>query len=650
MIEIDARFASASPKDDDALHALLIQSLYGTPSAIILGMMIINAIVLSAYFLSGDTAILWMACAIGIINIYRAVAHWAYYARFRSVVDRAVQRRFEFLAFSGAWLTALTIGCFGGYTAYHYAFQATSILGVAQTMGYLAGISGRNTSRPYITQVQMVLVSVPFMMGLATTGSLAYQLIGIAVAFTLLATLSSVQSIYEVFLSRVQTMRKLEFLATHDSLTGLSNRYSLANAIHEWQKAGRPFFIVSIDLDNFKDVNDLFGHQMGDALLKEAAQRISHHFTPASVVARIGGDEFLILMHGADVSQALVVTTDIVNDLSLPFVIDNIRLRAGASAGVAAGAGVSVETALRNVDLALYQAKSSGKNQVCLYTQDIGSTYDERICLERDLRRAVELGELSLAYQPIVNPQTRRVFLVEALLRWKHPERGNISPITFIPIAEASGLISLIGTWVLQTACETAMTWPKDIGVSVNLSAKQFRRDHDLVSIVRACLRISGLEPQRLTLEITESTLIDDHAHVIEVLEKIRTLGVKIALDDFGTGYSSLSYLSKLPLDKIKIDRSFANAITTSQRSANLMRGIVGIARALSLDVIVEGIETGEQLDELEAYGIDGIQGYIFARPVDPISLLPYLAYKVKIDNEPAEINHAHNQRKAVGK
>ncbi|OYU47024.1 MAG: hypothetical protein CFE31_18860, partial [Rhizobiales bacterium PAR1] len=557
-----------SPRHDEAFYAALIEALYGTPSTVIFGMMMINGIVLSAYYLSGDPVILWMAVSIGVINAYRAAAHWAYYRYARGKILRSIQRPFEFLALSGAWATAFSIGCFGAYTVLHHPFEAASILGVAQTMGYLAGISGRNSTRPYITQVQMGLVSIPFIMGLIASGAAAYQFIGIAVAFTLLATVSSVQSIYEVFLSRVFTMRKMEYLANHDALTGLANRYALRNKMREWQAAGHSFFLVSIDLDNFKDVNDLFGHEIGDALLKDAAKRISRHFTASAVAARIGGDEFLILLPGSDIAGAVAVATDVVNDLTLPFVVNNVRLRAGASIGIARSAGLSVEAAMKNVDLALYQAKANGKNQVCLYTPDLGAKYDERISLERDLRRAVENGELSLAYQPIVNPRTQRVTLVEALLRWKHPERGFISPVTFIPIAEASGLISVIGTWVMQTACQSAVSWPKDVGVSVNLSAKQFRRDHDLVAIVKSCLQISGLQPERLTLEITESILIDDHDHVIGTLEKIRALGVKTALDDFGTGYSSLSYLSLLPLDKIKLDRSFATSITTSERSA----------------------------------------------------------------------------------
>jgi diguanylate cyclase (GGDEF)-like protein len=649
MMGTDARFTRPSPKDDATLFAVLIEALYGTPSAVILGMMIINGIILSAYFLSGDPVILWMAGVIAAINIYRAAGHWGYHRHGRGNPDRAVQRRFEVLHFTGAWATALTIGCFGAYTAYKHPFEAASILGIAQTMAYLAGITGRNASRPYITQVQMTLVSAPFILGLWATGSLAYQLIGIAVAFALLTTVSSVQTLYEVFLSRVFTMRKMEYLANHDALTGLSNRYALANEMAEWQAAGRPYLLVSIDLDNFKDVNDLFGHQIGDQLLKEAAIRISRHFTESSMVARIGGDEFLIMLPGSDVPRAIAIATDVINDLTLPFMINNVRLRAGASIGVASSVGASVETTMKNVDLALYQAKGNGKNQVCVYSPDLGTKYDDRIGLEQDLRRAIENGELSLAYQPIVDPRSYRVTHVEALLRWKHPTRGNIPPGAFVPIAEASGLISMIGTWVMQTACQSAMSWPRGIGVSVNLSAKQFRRDHDLVAIVKSCLQISGLEPERLTLEITESILIDDQGHVIDVLEKLRALGVKTALDDFGTGYSSLSYLSQLPLDKIKLDRSFAISIATSQRSAKLMKGVVEIAKALSLEVIVEGIETREQLRELEAYGIDGIQGYIFARPVDAVSLLPYLAYKVKIDTPPTNISEAASKRRALG-
>ncbi len=641
--------SNPSPRDDDSFYASMIEALYGTPSAIIYGMMIINGIVLSAYFLSGDPIILGLACLLAVINTFRWVSHLLYNRKARGKTDRAVQRQFEYLALIGAWCTAGTVGVFGAYTAVGHTYQAASILGVAQTMGYLAGVAGRNTSRPYITQIQMALVSITFIVGLIATGELAYILIGIAVAFTLLATVSSVQTIYDVFASRVQTMRKLELMAKRDALTGLANRYALIDQMEAWHAADKPFLLISIDLDNFKHVNDMFGHSMGDDLLTEAAQRILRHFTVDDVVARVGGDEFLILTPRTDAVMAMALATDVVNDLTLPFVVRNVRLRAGASIGIASGEGVAPEMALKHVDLALYQAKEQGKNQVCVYTAELGAKYDERIQLEQDLRRAIENGELSLAYQPIVNPKSRRVTLVEALMRWKHPERGFISPGVFIPIAEASGLITLMGTWALQTACHAAASWPKDVGVSVNLSAKQFRRDLDLVSIVRSCLQSSGIDPNRLTLEITESILIDDSGLVIETLERLRSMGVRTALDDFGTGYSSLSYLEKLPLDKIKIDRSFTTTIDTSERSASMMRGIIGIARDLSLEVIVEGIETEEQLTALSVFGIDGVQGYVFARPMDGISLLPFLVHKVKTTGVLANINQARRKQASVG-
>ena len=638
-----------SPENDDSFYASMIEALYGTPSAVILGMMIINGIILSAYFLSGDPIILGLACLLFVINGFRWFSHRLYDQKARGQKDRAVQRQFERMALLGAWSTAATVGLFGAYSVFAHPYQAASILGVAQTMGYLGGVSGRNTSRPYITQIQMALVSITFIFGLIFSGELAYLLIGIAVGFTLLATLSSVRSIHEVYVSRLQTMRKLEMLAKRDALTGLANRYALMEQMEKWHSADKPFLLISIDLDNFKHVNDMFGHTMGDELLREAAQRITRHFTDDDVVARIGGDEFLIITPRMDAVMAMALATDVVNDLTLPFLVRNVRLRAGASIGIATGAGLAPEMALKHADLALYQAKESGKNQVCVYSAELGAKYDERILLEQDLRRAIENGELSLAYQPIMNPRTRRVTLVEALMRWKHPERGFISPGVFIPIAEASGLITLMGTWAMQTACHAAASWPVDVGVSVNLSAKQFRRDLDLVSIARSCLQSSGIAPHRLTLEITESILIDDSGLVIETLERLRAIGVRTALDDFGTGYSSLSYLEILPLDKVKIDRSFATSIDTSQRSGSMMRGITGIARDLDLEVIVEGIETEEQLAALGAYGIDGVQGYVFARPMDVISLLPLLVHKMKPNGMLANINQARRKRTSAG-
>ena len=637
------------PHEDNDLHAAMVEALYGTPITIVYGMAMICGLVLCAYVLKPDLVILGLLVALVGLTAFRTYSNSLYIHHGRGVIDRSVQTKYEIMACAGAWGTALSVGCFGWYTVVTYPFESASILGVAQTMGYLAGISTRNSSRPYITQVQVVLASLPFMGGLIWTGDWAYICISIAVGTTLLSTISSVKSICEVFTSRFKTMRQLEKLASTDVLTGLSNRYFLTTEIEKRRHAGANFALISVDLDNFKHVNDMFGHEIGDLLLADAAARIASHFGGEDIVARIGGDEFLILMSKTDLAEVQNIATRVINDLSVPFVIRSIRLSTGASAGIAVQVNGTNESIFKNVDLALYSAKDSGKNQIVIYSPEIGRKYDERIKLERDLRRAIECGDISLAYQPVVDPKTRRTILVEALMRWNHPERGAIPPSVFIPLAESAGLITLLGSWAIQTACQLATIWPNDIGVSVNLSSKQFRRDHDLVAVVAACLKSTGLSAERLTLEITESVLIDDQDFVVETLTRLRALGVKTALDDFGTGFSSLSYLAELPIDKIKIDRTFVSSIVNSPKCVSLMRGITSIARDLELQVIVEGIETIDQLDALSEFSIDGIQGYIFARPVDAVTLLPYVAYKINPGEQFTQVNQIAENRKAGG-
>jgi predicted signal transduction protein with EAL and GGDEF domain len=334
------------------------------------------------------------------------------------------------------------------------------------------------------------------------------------------------------------------------------------------------------------------------------------------VTARIGGDEFLVLSEVVDEGVMLAKAKAIIEAIGEPFIIRNVALRAGVSIGVVVGEGQSADALLKEADLALYAAKDGGRNRACLFTPDLKSSYDDRISLESDLRRAIERGDITLAYQPIVDPDTRRATMAEALMRWTHEARGPVPPSVFVQVAETTGLITALGAWVIETACEEAARWPNDIGVSVNLSARQFRKDHDLAAVVRAALARSRLAAERLTLEITESAIIEDGDHVRETLRKIRELGVKIALDDFGTGYSSLSYLAELPLDKLKIDRAFTTRIASSERSFNLLRGVSALARDLGLDLIIEGVETSGQLAMLRGLGVDGVQGYVFARPM----------------------------------
>jgi predicted signal transduction protein with EAL and GGDEF domain len=312
-----------------------------------------------------------------------------------------------------------------------------------------------------------------------------------------------------------------------------------------------------------------------------------------------------------------IVARDILERLREPFAFDSIRSVCGASLGCAVGPhdGASVDALLRNADLALYEAKARGRGQVVCYSAALSTQYHQRIALENDLESALARKELELEYQPIVDHRSGRTLCCEALLRWRR-NSGTISPAAFIPVMESTGLIVPIGAWVLTNACSEAVRWDPDVKVTVNLSAVQFRHGRDIVNTVRSALLQSGLPAHRLELEITESVLIDDRAAALAILEEFRDMGIGIALDDFGTGFASLSYLSDYPFSKIKIDRKFCQNADHSWRTAAILRSITQISRELRLECVAEGVETLAQLDQIQNFGIEAVQGYVFSRPV----------------------------------
>jgi diguanylate cyclase (GGDEF)-like protein len=413
---------------------------------------------------------------------------------------------------------------------------------------------------------------------------------------------------------------KITYMAQHDALTGLCNRYTLADRLKdEFSRCNRGyrFALLAIDLDYFKTVNDRHGHAVGDKLLSEVGARLKSITRETDVVARLGGDEFAILQSDIKTSEdALLLAQRIVATLIEPFAIDGHTISIGSSVGIALapGDGDVSERLMVNCDLALYRAKELGRSSVCFFELALESRIKDRLALQQDLGLALRNGELELHYQPFVSLETDRISGVEALIRWRHPVRGLISPTDFIPLAEETGHIVSIGAWALTEACTTVAAWPSELKVAVNLSAVQFKREGLLASI-QAALQASQIPPQRLELEITESLVLETCETVRRTLDQIHELGVSIALDDFGTGYSSLSYLQSVPFDKIKIDRSFIKNCSTDQRSIDIVRGIVGMAKALDMVVVAEGVETAEQRDIVRGCGCDQFQGYLFSQP-----------------------------------
>ena len=434
---------------------------------------------------------------------------------------------------------------------------------------------------------------------------------------------------HEDITERKASEDRIERLAHYDSLTGLANRNlfkgALDEALDKYLLHKAPFAVLLMDLDKFKSVNDALGHQCGDALLKQVAARIKAQVRTVDTAARIGGDEFaLIVVPGLSALQddAATLAARLVQAIAEPYEIDGHPVVIGCSIGVAVVPehGTRSDEILRNADLALYKSKNAGRNRYNLYSPELKAEADQRDILEIELREAIWREEIEVFYQPVFELSTGRATSVEALARWRHKTRGLIPPAEFIPVAEEGGLIGELGNLVLATACRHAVMLPDDIKVAVNLSALQFASG-DLVDSVMVALADSGLAETRLELEITESVFLADSQENLKTLERLKRLGVSIALDDFGVGYSSLSYLTAFPFDEVKIDKSFIDRIDRSETVA-VLGSIVQLAKTLNLSIVAEGVETCEQVEKIRSLGIALGQGYFFSKPVPFSELL----------------------------
>jgi diguanylate cyclase (GGDEF)-like protein len=414
---------------------------------------------------------------------------------------------------------------------------------------------------------------------------------------------------------------KIAHMALHDTLTGLPNRFLLNERLEEALSRTKRGEIVAahvLDLDHFKHVNDTLGHPAGDKLLRMVADRLRSIVREADTVARMGGDEFAIVqIEIASPADATALAQRIIRVIGEPYEIDSHQVVVGASVGIAIGPsdGRTSDEIMRNADLALYRAKGDGRGASRFFEAEMDAQMQARRILECDLRKAMPAGQFELYYQPIVDLATNEISGFEALIRWHHPERGMIAPGAFIPLAEETGLIVPIGEWAIRQACATAGRWPGDFKLAINLSPVQFRNPGLLNTIVSA-LAISGLAPERLELEITETILLQDGETTLATLYRLRELGVRIVMDDFGTGYSSLSYLQSFPFDKIKIDRSFVKDIAENQGSLNIVRAVAALAKGLGMAATAEGVETLEQLNSIRAEGCSEMQGFLFSRPL----------------------------------
>lgn len=428
-------------------------------------------------------------------------------------------------------------------------------------------------------------------------------------------------------------MSQYKHFAYHDYLTGLNNRTSfkedLDNIIQDAKQTNKKVALLLLDLDRFKMVNDTLGHHIGDNVLKKVSSRLKSTLGKRDEIYRLGGDEFVLVLSDASEEECRIVGDKIINEFTMPFFIAHHQITITPSIGISLYPenGAYYEALLKSADAAMYLAKDSGKNKYCFYDVALHERMSRKMTIENHLTSAIEKNQMQLFYQPKIELKTRMIYGMEALLRWEHPDLGSISPVEFIPIAEETGQILAIGEWALKTACQQNKVWQQkgysSLCLSVNVSVRQFEHG-DFVEIVNNTLLETGLDPQFLELEITES-IMQNVGESIEVLNGLRKLGVKIAIDDFGTGYSSLHILKELPIDIIKIDKSFIDDITNTMKNQSMVKAIINIGLNLNLDIVAEGIEHDHQIEALLSYNCGLGQGFLFQKPIDVVGFEKYL-------------------------
>ena len=623
---------------DDRVRKILVDSLYTQPGSLAIGAL--NGIMtgLVAAYIAQRQEITATAIVLSVIAAIRvAMAHVL--PRMRTLKAERLELFYEL----GAFAYALALGILAAKTiAYNVPFGA-QLLVACNAIGYAVGIAARNAGRPVIAIGQLLLVVLPMLFVLFMSDDLALHVLAISIVLLIPAMMTISLNVFATLRNSVaaaetsaRLAEKMQTLARSDVVTGLLNRAGLNHKLVEQLtnlEADENLALFWMDLDKFKEVNDALGHQIGDRLLAEVASRLRKAAPDNATVSRFGGDEFIVacpMYNRADTETLALVMME---EITRPIRIDDDRLEIASSMGIAMlpEDGDDLDTLMQCADLALYRSKVNGRKQISFYDPTMSRNLVRRREIEAELRLALQRDELSVFFQPIVDLETGRVRTFEALVRWFHPEKGELRPDEFIPVAEETGAIITLGNWITSQAAQAAAQWPDDVTIAVNLSPLQIKAPGAALGILKA-LREAKLEPSRLELEITETVLLDHSRNTENFISELAAAGVRFALDDFGTGYSSLGYVHKYPFSKIKVDRSFVSGINVGKKSDAIIRAVSEMGSRLGMEIVAEGLETLDQVDAVRSAGCTLGQGYYFSRPIPDYLAAMLLAHEREQD------------------
>ncbi|WP_328597933.1 putative bifunctional diguanylate cyclase/phosphodiesterase [Croceibacterium soli] len=600
-------------------------SLYAQPASLIFGALAGIATAVTAAVLTEHPLLIASAGILIIVAVARVIA--TLWFRQDSESERGDTHSLDLVFQLGALSFALLGGIVGALTLLVGNVAHLPTLTVSYALVYGVSIAARNAGRPVMAMGQLLFASVPVLVACLLVGGAPLYVFAAILVMLILGMTSITRNVFEVLREQIIAAKASATMADQmreqartDVVTGLLNRAGLNHALVEQMMKlpqGRSLALFWLDLDRFKEVNDTLGHAIGDGVLAEVAKRLIDTVPEGATVARFGGDEFVAACIVDDRAQCEQLASAMICDLSRPFRISGHRIGTGASMGVALlpDDGPDIETVMQSADLALYHAKVGGRNQLRFFDPSMTRDLVRKKEIETELRSAILRDELSIFFQPIVDLKTGRIRTFEALVRWFHPEKGELRPDEFIPVAEETGVIITLGNWITAQAAKAAAQWPDDVTLAVNLSPLQIRAPGAALGILNA-LRDAGLPPHRLELEVTESLFMDDSENTARFMQELSAAGVNFALDDFGTGYSSLGYINNFPFKKIKVDRSFVSGPHIGRKSDAIIRAVAEMGSTLEMEIVAEGLETVEQVQAVSAAGCTLGQGYYFSRAV----------------------------------